>query len=74
MEIKDGKTVVDFSIDNNLRAVLGFDVKKYGNVGSYESENIVNILNVNSIHVHCDIIEGPHVNGQLAHVIYSFFS
>ena len=46
LEIKDKKTVVDFSIDNSLRTVLGFDAKKYGNVGSYESENIVNILNV----------------------------
>ena len=46
--------MVDFAIDNSLRTVLGFNAKKYSNVGSYESENIVNILNVNSILVDCD--------------------
>ena len=73
LEIKDEKTVVDFAIDNSLRTVLGFDAKKYSKVGIYESENIVNILSVNSILVHCDIIEGSRVNGKLAPVIYNFF-
>ena len=57
--------MVDFDIDNSLRTVLGFEAKKYTKVGTYESENIVNILNVNSILVHCDIIEGSRVNGKL---------
>ena len=74
LEIKDKKVVVDFGVDNSLRTVLGFEAKKYNNVGSYESENIVNILNVNSILIHCDIIEGSRVNGKIAPVIYSFFS
>ena len=73
LEIKDKKVVVDFGVDNSLRTVLGFEAKKYSNVGSYESENIVNILNVNSILIHCDIIEGSRVNGKIAPVIYSFF-
>ena len=68
LEIKDENTVVDFDIDNSLRTVLGFEAKKYNQVGSYESENIVNILNVNSILVHCDIIEGSRVNGKVAPV------
>ena len=73
LEIKDEKTVVDFNIDNSLRTVLGFDAKKYSNVGSYESENIVNILNGNSILVHCDVIEGCPVNGKIVPVIHNFF-
>ena len=73
LEIKDKKTMVDFGVDNSLRTVLGFEAKKYSNIGSYESENIVNILNVNSILIHCDIIEGSRVNGKIAPVIYSFF-
>ena len=73
LEIKDEKTVVDFNIDHSLRTVLGFEVKKYSNIGFYESENIVNILNVNSILIHCDIIEGSRVNGKIAPVIFSFF-
>ena len=73
LEIKDEKTAVDFDIDHSLRTVLGFEAKKYSNIGFYESENIVNILNVNSILIHCDIIEGSRVNGKIAPVIYSFF-
>ena len=73
LEIKDDQTIVDFNIENSLRTVLGFNAKQYKKQGTYESENIVNILSVNSILVHCDIIEGSRVNGELAPVIYNFF-
>ena len=73
LEIRDGTTSVDFNIDNSLRSVLGFNAKQYKKPGRYESENIVNILNVNSILVHCDIIEASRVNGVAAPVIYNFF-
>ena len=73
LEIRDGTTIVDFNVDNSLRSVLGFDAKQYKKAGRYESENIVNILNVNSILVHCDIIESSRVNGVAAPVIYNFF-
>ena len=73
LEIKDTKTVVDFDVDNSLRNVLGFQAKQYRTSGRYESENLVNILSVNSILVHCDIIQGSRVNGSLAPVIYNFF-
>ena len=42
-------------------------------VARHESEHIVNILSVNSILVHCDVIESSHLNGIEAHVIYTFF-
>ena len=73
LEIKELKTIVDFNVDNSLKSVLGFEGKRYDAPGRYESENIVNILNVNSILVHCDIIEGSRVNGRTAPVIYNFF-
>ena len=73
LEIKNLKTIVDFNVDNSLKSVLGFSGKRYETPGRYESENIVNILNVNSILVHCDIIEGSRVNGKVAPVIYNFF-
>ena len=65
--------MVDFNIDNSLRTDLGFEAKKYTEIWTYERENICNILSVNSILVHCDIIEGSRVNGELAPVIYEFF-
>ena len=36
LEIKDEKTVEDFGVDHSLRTVLGFEAKKYSNVGFYE--------------------------------------
>ncbi len=73
LEITKDSTIVDFDIDNRLRSVLGFEAKKYkGGGGRYESENKVNILTVNSILVHCDIIKPSRVNGMVAPVIYNF--
>ena len=52
---------VDFSIDNSLRTVLGFNSTTYS-ANHQESENVVNILSVNSILVNIDIIWGSYVN------------
>jgi hypothetical protein len=46
---------VEFRPPNSLRSVLGFKEKVY-NGGYNESENIINILTVNSILVEVDII------------------
>ena len=73
LEIRDAATIVDFKVDNSLRTVLGFNAKRYKKKGRFESENIVNILNVNSILVHCDIAEASRLNGVEAPVIYNFF-
>lgn len=63
---------VDFKPENSLGSVLGFDKDIYA--GSYtESENVVNILTVNSILVNIDIIKGSYLNGSAQPTIYSFF-
>ena len=63
---------VDFDDDNSLCTVLGFERKVY-KVGRHDSEHIVNILSVNSILVHCYIIESSRLNGVQAPLIYTFF-
>ena len=63
---------VDFNQQNNLSKVLGFTGKKYVE-GFHESENVVNILSINSILVNIDIIGGSYVNGTTKNTIYSFF-
>ena len=73
LEIRDTTTIVDFKVENSLRTVLGFNEKRYKKKGRFESENIVNILNVNSILVHCDIVAASRLNGVEAPVIYNFF-
>lgn len=73
LEIMDDSTIVDFDTKNSISSVLGFESKKYKGVKRYESENQVDILSVNSILVHCDVIKTSRVNGIPAPIIYSFF-
>ena len=56
---------------NPLIVLLGFDSNLYTS-GFHESENIVNILTINSILVNIDI-SGSYVNGSTQPTIYSFF-
>ena len=63
---------VDFNQRNSLSKVLGFTGAKYGE-GFHESENVVNILTINSILVNIDIISGSYVNRTTKSTIYSFF-
>ena len=63
---------VDFRRYNYINSLLRFDGKLYTS-GFNESENIVNILTINSILVNIDIISGSYVNGSTQPTIYSFF-
>ena len=63
---------VDFSRYNATNSLLGFHCKLYTS-GINESENMVNILTINSILVIIDIISGSYVNGSTQPTIYSFF-
>ena len=59
-------------VDDSLCKVLGLNKKIY-KTGRHVSENLVNILCVNSIIVHCNVIEASRLNGIEAPLIYSFF-
>ena len=63
---------VDFNQQNSLAKILGFTGAKYTE-GFHESENVVDILRINSILVNIDIISGSYVNGTTKNTIYSFF-
>ena len=63
---------VDFRRYNSINSLLGFDSKLYTS-GFNESENMVNILTINSILANIDIISGSYVNGSTQPTIYSFF-
>ena len=63
---------VDFRQDKSINSLLGFQSKLY-TLGFNESENMVNILTINSILVNIDIILGSYVNGSTQLTIYSFF-
>ena len=63
---------VDFNHQNSIAKVLVFTGTKYTE-GFYQSENVVNILRINSILINIDIILGSYVNGKMKNTIYSFF-
>ena len=63
---------VDFNNQNSIAKVLGFTGTKYTE-GFHESENVVNILRINSILLNIDIFSGSYVNGTTKNTIYSFF-
>ena len=60
----------------SLRTVLGFEVKTYkakGIVKRFIPEHKVQIMTVNSILVHCDLVAGSYLNGRRAPIVHSFF-
>ena len=62
---------VDFRKEKSFRSLLWFHSNLYTS-GFHESENMVNILTINSILVNIDIISGSYVNGSTQPAIYSF--
>ena len=67
------KVQVSFDVPNSLASVLGFKKDIVYGVGRHSSEKLVNIMSVNSILVHCNIIHSSYMRGQQAPVVYSFF-
>jgi len=73
LKIKDKNYAVDFTIEQCIRSVLGFNAIKYDKTGRFEGQHIVNIMDVNSILVKCDAIGSSTLNGVPEPVLYSFF-
>ena len=71
LEIQDDFQV-DFRARNSISSVLGFQ-NPVCEEGIHESQNVVNILSVNSIRDNVDMIDGSYVNGRSQNTIYSFF-
>jgi len=63
---------VDFRAQNSISSVLGFRNQVYEE-GIHESQNVVNILSINSFLMKVDVIGGSYVNGRTQNTIYSFF-
>lgn len=64
---------IDFTSDNSIRDLLGFEKKKYPADELFESKNIVKIMSINSILIHCNISIGSYKNGESGHIIHQFF-
>ena len=66
------KLKVSFDVPNSLASVLGFNRSTYG-VGRHASEQLVNIMSVNSTLVHCNIIHYSYMRDVQAPVVYNLF-
>lgn len=64
---------LDFSQPNSIGKLLGFNHKKLIANREHGSDNIVNITNINSLRIECNLITGSYINGILSHTIYEFF-
>ena len=71
--ISNNNCEVDFRRNNSINSLLEFGSKFYTS-GFNDSENMVNILTINSILVNIDIISGSYINGSTDPTIYSLFS
>ena len=63
---------VDFSIPGTFNVLLGFNPIIY-TAGFYLSENDLDIIDIASIYVNCDLIKNSYLNGSSYPAIYSFF-
>jgi hypothetical protein len=64
---------VDFTVENNISKLLGFENKIYTAGELHESDKIVNIMKVNSIKVECNLISGSFNDGESSHTIHEFY-
>ena len=72
LNVVGSKLKVSFDVPNSLASVLGFNRYNYG-AGRHASDQLVNIMSVNSILVHCNIIRSSYMRGVQAPVVYNFF-
>lgn len=63
---------VDFTIEDSFREILGFDSRIVQNNGHNDSERVVNITDVETLQINCDLITDSYVNGTTSSVIYAF--
>ena len=67
------KVFVDFSVPNSFASLLGFDKSVYMSSSTYFiSQRKINISNINTINIECDLIQGGFYNGIKDNIIYNF--
>lgn len=64
---------IDFTPDDCIRRILGFDKCVLEPHEEYESQNPANVFHVNVIKVDCNLAMGSYKNGSLVHTIHEFF-
>lgn len=73
IEILKPDVVIIFHVDDSMKDLLGFTVGDLTGLGKHEGQKIIDIMTVNSVLIHCNIIEGSYLNQWKKPIIYSFF-
>lgn len=68
----DKKTKIHFSDAKSIGKLLGFDAKDLVGEYSYVADHPINIQNLNTIRIDCDLTTGSFHNGHSTHTIYEF--
>jgi hypothetical protein len=72
IEISNENYQIDFTKENTLRSILGFNSVILAK-GHNESQGTIQITSAKAINVHCDLIHGSYDNnGEESDIIYSF--
>ena len=70
IELKNDYSI-DFRPPHTLNSVLGFDSSYLVGNRIHDSQNIVNITNINSFQTHCSLIEGSYINGVSSDLLFT---
>lgn len=65
--------LIDFTPSTSIGRLLGFNAQTYPANVWHESEQLTNIMKINSLLIHCNITLGSFKNGIQSHVIHQFF-
>lgn len=63
---------IHFDTSNSVGELLGFSKKKLIADQWHISDKPVNITNINTIHVQCNIIQGSYMNNKQVHTLHEF--
>lgn len=63
---------LNFCNQNSIGILLGFKQRLEEGI-EHISSNVVNITNINTIRIECNLITGSYINGKLSHTIYEFY-
>ena len=55
-----------------FHTMLGFQPGLYNKEGKYSSQNKVDIIDISTINITCDLIKGSYANGVERNILYSF--
>jgi hypothetical protein len=71
IDIENPDYKIDFSTKNTIGSILGFD-KRQIDLGHHVSDGIAMINPLNTILVHCNLVDGTRYNGKAIQSIYEF--